>query len=174
MQPHWQPNLEENFWLSASGATTVAILIVIVLAFVMFLRRRSSKTTATRISIAPEDVRPRCVCGDLATDPGPSLRRTRGDWLRSIFAAPPRYRRTVEALSEPVYCRSHAHLADVLLDQFIYDLRAKQAAQNAAIASSAANFEQEGLRKLIVDSLTDDQKRAARKAAPVRLVANDG
>lgn len=175
-----QPSPETvNPWLS-SFLIIPAILVSIIFLMWMF-RRRSQVQAAQRIGSyehappARDHDAPRCVCGEPATDPAPVLKRSRSDVLRSYFGAPPRYKRAVDHMAVPAYCRSHAHLADVLLDRFVYDLRAEQAATNASIAAKAANYEQEGLAKQIVESLTDDQRKASRRPSNVtRLVQNGG
>ena len=151
------------------------VLGILCFAFLLLLAsrrsRRKAQTALSEPARAEQDRGvPRCVCGEVATDPGPGLARSRSDILRSYFGAPPRYKRSVDLMQVPTYCRSHAHLADVLLDRFIYDLRAEQAATNASIAAKAANYEQEGLAKQIADSLTDDQKKASRRPSNVTRI----
>ena len=159
-----------NVW---NSPFLIIVPICLALAFIvsLFFRRRPQLTIES-FEIARQErdlAAPRCICGDQATHPAPILERSRGDILRSYFGAPPRYKRTVDPIGTLAYCRSHAHLADVLLDQFVYTIRSEQASTNAAIAAKAANYEQEGLPKAIGDSLTEEQKRAKRTSNVTRL-----
>lgn len=65
-----------------------------------------------------------------------------------------------------------------MMDKFIYqDIRAMQADTNEKIAIKAAGFEQEALLEQIRASLTDTQKKAARRGqsnAQVRLLTKTG
>lgn len=171
-----------NAWLGGFGlfvAVTIALLTMTVSVWRRSRRASSVEALAAAQEAARtiEEARPRCICGDVAVAPWPTLKRSRGDWLRSIFAAPPRYRRVVEAMGDPALCRSHAHLADNLLDEFLFGIRAEQSALNASIAIKAAQFEQEGLAKKIGESLTPAQKQATRRSSVassgLQLVAND-
>ena len=134
-----------------------------------------------------EEELPHCVCGEYATHLAPKLVRKRTDWLRIFFATAPRYKRVVppmdyvfgmfqavHQIEEFVFCETHAHVADAMMDKFIYqDIRAMQADTNEKIAVSAAGFEQEGLLEKIRASLTDTQKKAARRGqsqGQVRLI----
>ena len=157
------PQPDTNAWASPFLLGALLLLAVGIIVGTLF-RRRSTLTIASFELAQQEQARnaPRCVCGEVATHPAPILKRSRGDILRSYFGAPPRYKRAVDEGGEPAYCHSHAHLADVLLDQFVYTIRSEQASTNAAIAAKAANYEQEGLPKAIADSLTEEQKRAKR------------
>lgn len=170
------PTIEStNVWASPFLLLPLTLLAVAFLVGVI-LRRRSTPTIEsfeTALQARANDA-PRCVCGEPATHPAPVLKRSRGDILRSYFGAPPRYKRAVEDEAPPAYCHSHAHLADVLLDQFVYTIRSEQASVNASIAARAANYEQEGLPKAIADSLTEEQKRAKRSSNVTRLVSNGG
>lgn len=111
------------------------------------------------------DSLPKCVCGELAVYPAPVLKRDRGawDWLRSYFAAAPRYKRDVNMMLPPTFCEAHVHVADALMDQFIFRIRSEYSQLNARVAAEAASFEQESLGKFVSDSLTDIQKRNTRK-----------
>ena len=157
------PTTDVNVW--ASPFLLVG-LFLIAIAFVVgsIFRRRSTLTIASLELAQQEQARnaPRCVCGEVATEPGPLFARSRSDILRSYFGAPPRYKRRVDPVGTPLYCPSHAHLADVLVDQFVYTIRSEQSQNNAAIAAKVANYEQEGLSRAIADSLTEEQKRAKR------------
>jgi hypothetical protein len=112
------------------------------------------------------DASPKCVCGELAKHPAPILERTRGgwNWLRNYFAAPPSYRRRVDVLQVPVFCPAHVHVADAMMDQFIFRIRSEYSALNAKIAADAAGFEQEALMRAVAESLTETQKRSTRKS----------
>lgn len=138
-----------------------------------------------------EEERPRCVCGELATHVTPKLVRKRTSWVRSFFAMAPRYKRVVPPTSYlfglweldiPIedlgLCQTHAHVADAMMDKFIYqDVRAMQADTNEKIAIKAAGFEQEALLEQIKASLTDNQKKAARRgqsSGQVRLLTKTG
>lgn len=112
---------------------------------------------------------PKCICGEVATHALPRLRRSRGSWLRKLFAAPPSYRREEDPMARPVLCEPHAHAADSFMDRFIFGVRQEYANLNAKIATDAAGFEQESLVKLIRESLTDAQKRAQRLPVPVSI-----
>lgn len=153
-------------------------LLLMSIAFVLWavFRRRSTKliTSSEAAPVARVPDVQRCICGEAATDPGPVLKRSRGDVLRSYFGAPPRYKRAIDLMAPPKYCRSHAHLADVLMDRHIYDLRAEQAATNASIAGKAANYEQEGLDRQIAESLTEDQKKASKRTSNVTRLVSSG
>jgi len=136
-----------------------------------------------------EDNVQRCVCGELATNPSPQLIRQRTSILQTFFAMAPKYRREVPRTSwffglapielpreQYVYCLTHAHVADAMLDKFIYhDIRAMQAKNNEDIAIRAAGFEQEALVEQIKNSLTDTQKKAQRRGqTQVRLLQKTG
>lgn len=109
---------------------------------------------------------PKCgACGDPATEPMPSIERGRGahDWLRELFAMPPRYRRVVKT-DTPALCRSHAHVADAMVDEFLHNrVRGAFTSAYTKVAVEAAGFEKEFLTKQLQDSLTDDQKKAAKR-----------
>ena len=104
----------------------------------------------TRIEL---DAMPKCVCGELATEQAPYLRWSRGlfDWLRSVFAAPPRFKRVVDRMQPPTLCKHHARVADAALDKWIFKMRARYSELNADIAAEAAAFEQEGLLRQVGD-----------------------
>jgi hypothetical protein len=162
-----------NAWGSPFLLVPLALGAIAFLVGLYF--RRRPRLTIESFEIARQERESsvlRCVCGDTATHPSPILERSRGDILRSYFGAPPRYKRTVDPEGTLVYCRHHAHYADVEADKFVYDLRAEQAATNATIAARAANFEQEGLARKVADSLTEEQKRAKRTSNVRQLVSN--
>ena len=110
---------------------------------------------------------PRCLaCGDVASEPMPAIERSRGarDWFRELFAMPPRYRRVVRR-DIACLCRSHAHVADAMVDEFLHNrVRGAFTAAYTRVAVEAAGFEKEFLQKQLTDSLTEDQKRAAKRA----------
>jgi len=138
------------------------------------------------------------VCGDLATHPKPQLIRQRTSFLQAFFAMAPRYKRVVPKPAGPVeyflhlvtlgattlsrepaseLCVTHAHVADAMMDQFLYtDIRAAQSRTNEQIAIKAAEFESEKLIDKLRESLTEEQKkkRIRRSQAPrqLRAVAN--
>jgi hypothetical protein len=150
----------------------VAILIVGAVAIVGFLIvkkfRGPSDAEVAAQEAAEYEALPKCVCGEIARVPAPMLKRDRGawDWLRNYFAAPPRYKRVVDMMQPSVFCTAHAHVADAMMDQFIFRIRSEYSSINAKIAADAAGFEQEALLRQVADSLTDSQKRATRKAPP--------
>lgn len=163
-----------NAWTSGFGLVmAIAAALVVVTIAVIARRRLGTHNDLARLEAerAIEDMRQRCVCGEIATAPKPTLRRSRNDWIGQLFAAPPRYRRHVDPMDPPAFCSTHAHLADRELDRVITAIRARQAALTAEIAGEVANFEQEGLAKKISDSLTDEQKRVSKRGA-LRAVAN--
>jgi hypothetical protein len=123
------------------------------------------------IARAELEARPKCVCGELATEPMPMLKRSRGalDWLRSVFAAPPRYKRMIDRMQPPAICRYHADSADAMLDEWIFKTRARYADLNTKTAIEAASFEQEALAAQLSNSLTELQKRATRKPTAQNL-----
>lgn len=165
-------------------------LFLVVSLLVAFLILRNSWKNPVKLEMARAeeeareafDAAPKCVCGELAKLPAPILERNRGgwSWLRNYFAAPPSYRRRVDDMQTPVFCAAHAHVADALMDQFIFRVRSEYSTLNTKIAADAAGFEQEALLRAVSDSLTDTQKRATRKAPatirvlPVRTGTDDG
>ena len=158
----------------------LGVLGLIVIVFIVNLwRGRAKKPTKVEVSLAEEMARavydslPKCVCGEIARHPAPVLKRDRGawDWLRTHFAAPPRYKRATDAMQPPVLCASHAHVADALMDEFIFRIRSEYSGLNARVAAQAAGFEQEALLKCVGDSLTELQKRATRRStATIRVL----
>lgn len=165
-----------DFW-ETYGAGIGSILIVMTIIRVW--RDRTKKQTKLEVTTAEDaaraayDALPKCVCGELATSPAPVLKRTRGawDWLRTHFAAPPRYSRVTDLMRPAVFCASHAHVADALLDQFIFRIRSGYSELNARVAAEAAAYEQEALLRSVNESLTELQKRATRKApATIRVL----
>jgi hypothetical protein len=73
-------------------------------------------------------------------------------------------------MQRPVFCEAHAHVADAMMDKFIFQVRSRFSNLNAEIASDAAGFEQETLIRAVADSLTESQKRAVRKPEAVLRV----
>lgn len=165
-----------DFWQNY-GLGLVALITVIL--GVKVARARIKTPSKNEVIAAEELARveyeslPKCVCGEVAKFPSPILKRDRGawDWLRTYFAAPPRYKRTVDLMNPPVFCSSHAHVADALVDQFIFRIRSEYANLNSRIAAESAGFEQEALARCVGDSLTELQKRATRRpTAPLRVL----
>jgi hypothetical protein len=157
-----------------------AILLAGVVIFLGVLLNRLRKPIKIEVMEAEErlraehDAAPKCVCGELARFPAPVLQRDRGgwNWLRNFFAAPPSYRRVVDMMQPSVFCQAHAHVADAVMDQFIFRVRSDYSALNARIAADAAGFEQESLLRLVGESLTENQKRATRRTtAPIRVLS---
>jgi hypothetical protein len=165
-----------DFWQNTGPGL---ILLAGVVIFLTTLLRRLRNPIKIEVMQAEEraradyDAAPKCVCGEVARFPAPVLKRDRGgwNWLRNYFAAPPSYRREVDMMQPAVFCQAHAHVADAVMDQFIFRVRSEYSALNAKIASDAAGFEQEALLRMVGESLTELQKRATRKvAAPIRVL----
>ena len=157
-----------DFWQNIGvGIGLLAAVAVVFGALYKQLHRRTKSEIAIteEMQRAAYEALPKCVCGDVAKFPAPVLQRSRGawDWLRSHFAAPPRYKRVVDLMQPPVFCSAHAHVADATMDQFIFGIRSEYSKLNARVAADAAGFEQEALMRLVADSLTDLQKRTVRK-----------
>jgi hypothetical protein len=163
-----------DFWTNPTNISVIFSLALI--GWLVVSRTKRSSTRRVEIAVAEENARlefdslPKCVCGEVARYPAPVLKRDRGawDWLRNYFAAPPRYKRAVDMMLAPVFCESHVHVADAMMDQFIFRVRSEYSALNGKIAADAAGFEQEALLKCVSESLTENQKRAVRKA-PTQL-----
>ena len=116
--------------------------------------------------VIPNDDQPRCICGDIATEPMPILTRNRGrfDFFRRYFAAPPRYVRRIDPYAPLSLCRAHAHVADAKMEEFLFNrVRGILSEANAKVAVEAASFEREFLMKGLADALTDSEKKTARK-----------
>jgi len=164
-----------DFW-QTYGLSLAILVVAIVLGSYIIRRGRGTKAdvvAAEEAARAEYDSMPKCVCGELARFPAPVLQRDRGawDWLRNYFAAPPRYKRVVDMMMPPVFCAAHAHVADAMMDQFIFRIRGEFSNMNAKVASDSAGFEQEALLKQVADSLTENQKRAVRKTpSPIRVL----
>jgi hypothetical protein len=156
-----------DFWTSPS---VILIAVVFAVGLLVLRIRRSSpvdKLVIEERQRVERESAERCVCGEIATDPAPVLKRGRGawDWLRNLYGAPPRYTREVDHMRRPTFCRAHVHVADAMLDQFVFGIRARYSELNADIAAKAAGFEQEHLQRQVADSLTEKQKRATRPSA---------
>jgi len=167
-----------DFWTSPSVMLAIAVGALILIAVLASRRRASSTIEAERERLATEAA-PKCVCGEVASDPAPQLKRGRGAWdyLRSLYGAPPRYSREIDHMRPPVFCRAHVHVADAKLDEFIFNVRSDYSKLNADIAARAACFEQEHLLRHVADSLTEKQKRASRSTSvspPLRMVQRTG
>lgn len=166
-----------DFW-TTYGLAIALIVAAIGLGSLVIRHRRTiivepNPQDVIEAERAAFEALPKCVCGELARFPAPILQRDRGawDWLRNYFAAPPRYKRVVDMQAAPVFCAAHAHVADAMLDQFVFRIRGELSSLNAKIAADSAGFEQEALLKQVADSLTDNQKRATRKApATIRVL----
>jgi hypothetical protein len=167
-----------DFWtnLLVAGGLIVAAVVCGRMLFTSLARAPSTaaRAEADDVARAELDALPKCLCGAAATDPLPVLKRDRGawDWLRTIFAAPPRYKRIIDAMGTPAVCRTHAHVADAKLDEFVFRMRSAYAELNAKLAIEAAAFEQEGLARQLAESLTAEQRRATRGRAAVQLLSS--
>ena len=171
------------FWFCVAGGG----LFVLCLTLALRTARQDRRTTVFVAEQPTEALRgrsepgePTCgACGDPATHPAPSIERGRGswDWLREFLSMPPRYYRSVGGSS--ALCSSHAHVADALVEEFIHvRVRGAFASAYAAVAIDAAGFEKEALARRLSESLTEDQKRDAKKRAAggtvTRIRANGG
>ena len=165
-----------DFWTSY-GLWVVTVGVVIGLGLRIRWRAQKRKPSG-EVMTAEESARlewelvPKCVCGEMATEPAPLLQRTRGayDFLRKYFAVAPRYKRVIDLMKPPAFCKTHVHVADAKLDQFIFGVRSKYAALNSDVSAEAAAFELEALRNLVADSLTDTQKRAQKRSSTLRVL----
>ena len=175
-------------------AAVVTGVIVLIRVVILRWRGRVSKDTDTPdASRAPtqEEVEalalnmvqeaeaqiPKCPCGNRATHASPRLVRSRTGWLRSYFGIAPLYRRVVPKFSEGgelVFCETHAHVADSMMDRFIYDrVRAVLAEANERISVEAAAFETENLLDQIKTSIEPTPKKKneqVQSQPPVRLL----
>ena len=167
-----------DFWQNYGAYVAMALAVIFVTARIIW-RYRDKRPRSTDSATVEENARiewelvPKCVCGDIATEPTPVLQRTRGayDYARLYFGAAPKYKRVIDHMRPPTLCKAHAHVADAKLDQFIFSVRSRYAELNSAVSADAAAFEQESLRILVADSLTELQKRATRKTAgPLRAL----
>jgi hypothetical protein len=152
------------------------LLAVFAIGFIVFVAMRLKAKSHVTIPVEEQEriafeAAPKCVCGEVATHPTPRLQRSRGSWIRKFFAAPPSYRREVDPMARPALCEPHAHVADSLMDRFIFGVRQEHATLNAKIAQDAAGFEQEALLNMLRESLTDKQKRAQRLPVPISIRA---
>ena len=165
-----------DFW-QEYGLIIIGLFVTVLVARALLSRKNTKLDTqmAEEAARADYDSKPRCItgCGEVALYPAPILERSRGffDWLRSYFAAPPRYKRKLDMMLPPILCTDHVHVADAELDKFIFRVRSEYAHLNAKIAADAAGFSQEFLLKSVNDSLTETQKKATRKApATIRVL----
>lgn len=177
MQPV-QPMAPSDLVMLIAGVSIIFAAIIFAVSRALSRKRLPSaqETAAHEEAIrALNDALPRCVCGEPATDPAPQLRWDRGafDWLRSIFAAPPRFKRIIDHMMPPTLCKHHARVADAMLDEWLFKQRSRYSEINSKIAIEAATFEQESLLRQLSESLTDSQKRAMRKSSspPLRVVS---
>jgi hypothetical protein len=172
-------SMTENPWESPfllfAAATTLALLFVV---WAIYRRRRAPQTTqsyeaAPAVRAVPDVLRCTSGCGEPATEPSPSLTRSRDDYFRRLYGAPPRYRRTIDRMGIPAYCRAHAHVADARLDKWIFDERARATTSNSEAAGRAARVVAE-LPTQVAEELTDEQKKNAKKRTSnvVPLVSN--
>ena len=120
---------------------------------------------------------PKCPCGAVATHASPQLVRSRTGMMRNYFGIAPLYRRVVPKLSEGgslTFCQAHAHVADSMMDRFIFDrVRAVLAEANEKISVEAAAFETENLLEQIKLSVEPAKKKneLLQSQPPVRLLA---
>ena len=166
-----------DFWTDYGPALAAcAAVIIIVMRIRWRMKNRKAGTSMMTVDDTARldwELVPKCVCGDMATEPAPLLQRTRGayDFMRKYFAAAPKYKRVIDLMKPPAFCKTHVHVADAKLDQFIFAVRSEYAALNSKVSADAAAFEQESLRIYVADSLTETQKRATRKStAPLRVL----
>lgn len=169
---------DSTFWLIVAAGAVFVLLVTLSLKNLAREKPRQAFESGV-----PEEDSPdyRCLaCGDPASEPLPSIERGRGahDWLRELFAMPPRYKRVVRG-DYPSLCRSHAHVADAMVDEFLHNrVRGAFTAAYTKVAVEAAGFEKEFLTKQLSESLTEAQQREQRKRAQggtvTRLVAGAG
>jgi hypothetical protein len=146
--------------------TLLPVLLVLGLLVRNFFKRPPVGTALDPVRALPPGS-PRCQteCAELATEPAPRLERGRGSFLRDFLSMPPTYRRVVDG--PPAYCPRHAHLADSKVTEFLATERARLSSAYAGFAHRAATFEQEELPRMMRESLTEQQKKDARRPAPV-------
>lgn len=162
------------------GVWAICLVALLVMAVKIYKRNKGKHPAPTEEDFAALeyseqqemlDKWPKCPCGDLATHTAPQLVRSRTGFLQAFFAMPPRYRRVVKKVKvrdDCVFCETHAHVADAMMDRFIYnDVRNTQAETNKNISILASTFEKEGLVEQIRDTLTEKQKRATRRPPPL-------
>ena len=174
-----------DFWKDAGPILLAGFVVASLMYALKVVSFRAWARSAKKAEELAEEARrqaldaaPKCVCGELATECMPQLRRSRGalDLLREWFAMPPRYRRVVETGGALCLCSSHAHVADALLDHFIHArIRAAFTKAYSEVAIDVAGFEQERLMVQLSESLTDNQKRATRKSvSTLRVLPKTG
>lgn len=169
-----------------SGVTTstaIALCVFLLLAAAMALVVRKLFAAHREPEALPADEllpmslppAPRCICGEIATEPMPHLERGRGSVLRDLFAMPPRYRRVVRREAPAVLCPSHGHVADAELAAFVaIEVRAAFQRAYAQVAARVATYEQEELVKRIEASMSDSQRKAGRRVASLRPLPRSG
>lgn len=167
---------DTTFWLVVVLGGLFVLLLTVALRRLSGEDRRSQASELTRDDAG---LPPCLACGDGASEPLPSIERSRGarDWFRELFAMPPRYRRVIRSLDGNLLCRSHAHVADAMVDEFLHNrVRGAFTSAYTRVAVEAAGFEKEFLAKQLSESLTEtqqkEQKRRAQGASVTRLVAN--
>lgn len=176
-----------EFWMQVFPIALVIFLLgpILFLAKKLFAlvskkekdRLNREKAEAEEAQRLAYEAAPKCICGELATESLPMLKRSRGaiNFFREWFAMPPHYRRVVDKEAPLALCRSHAHVADAMLDHFIHSVRASFCETYSGVAIKAAGFEQEKLMAQLNESLTEAQKRASRKVvAPLRVLPKTG
>jgi hypothetical protein len=174
----------------AFAAAIVLVSIVIILRMMVRMWRSRTEEEGPRAP-TPEEVEalafsmmqeeeariPRCPCGGIATHAAPRLVRSRTGWLRAFFGVAPLYRRVVPKFSEGgelTFCETHAHVADSMMDRFIYErVRAVLAEANERISIEAASFETENLLsqiKTTLEPVAPKKKEISPSQPPVRLL----
>ncbi len=153
----------------------IAFFVFFGSAILLVIRRvfRNAKSPPQELAPPVEEVdrdTTKCICGALATEPLPTMERTRGigDSIRGYFSMPPRYRRILRQ-GVPVVCRAHAYVADSMVEHFI-NAKVYAAFSEAyqRVAIEAASFDTESMEKFIEASLTDAQRKIVmRKSGPV-------
>lgn len=174
--PSPSPVTLDTIYALGFAVFALAALLIVVRAI---LRAGSRPQTAAPLEREHAAEEPRCLaCSEPATDPSPAVARGRGSQLRDLLTLPPRYRRVVPSEDAPlVYCRSHAHLADSKTTEFLAEQHAALTRAYSQVAHRAAMFEQEELPRLMRESITENQKKEARRGAssvvPLRRASTD-
>lgn len=147
----------------------MVVLISFVLSIKLLIKRfRKGESNDEQLEEKPverhEASWPKCVCGANASHAAPRLVRSRTGWGRGQYAEAPTYKRSVnkrpEHMDDFVFCETHAHVADSMMDRFIYErIRAVQAEANEKISIEASAFERELLIGKIKATLDDRKKR---------------
>jgi len=154
--------------------TLLPVLLVLGLLVRGLFRPRAIPAEAPPGTFDRSAPAPRCQsdCPELATEPSPRLERGRGSFVRDFFSMPPAYRRVVDG--PPVYCKVHAHLADGKTAEWLAEQRASLSRAYALMAHRAATFEQEELPRMMRESLTEQQKKEARRGGSVVSIRRNG